>query len=229
VNECGLCERPDETGGYLCLGCTKDTRVRLECWPDLYDGLALFLAPSVSGPQGRGSKPTYAPLPVSVDVLDLRGPGGLVGAAEGWLAVIRRDRRLPVREPRGGAVEARLQRAVAELLGHLPWVVVSWPDAAQFAEDIREVTRSVSSIVRPEEPTPRSMTLGRCVALREGGAVCGATVRLHPGEKAGRCQWCGMTWPPCTWAQLKAWQDEDARAAAEAEKATAGEVSDALA
>ncbi|WP_241778553.1 hypothetical protein [Streptomyces sp. AcH 505] len=196
--------------GYLCLGCVKDLRVRLESWPTLYTGLALFLAPGTGGGQGRGAKPAYGPMPVSEDILDLRGPGGLVGVAEGWVSAIRRDRRMTALAPQGG-VEGRLGAAVAQLLGHLPWVAVSWPDAGAFAADVREVTRSVSSIFVP--PPDRGRRLGNCPALNNDGSLCGAVLRLHQGAKVSSCPWCGASWPPATWAQLKVWQDEDAKVA----------------
>ncbi|MFE5662433.1 hypothetical protein ACFQ7W_00685 [Streptomyces niveus] len=209
MTNCLMCQRYDDTGGYLCLGCTKDTRVRLECWPDLYAGLAPFLAPSGRAAQMRGSRPVYAPLPVSEDVLDLRGPGGLVGVAERWLYDVRRARQLPKARPPMGSVEGRLKSAVAELLGHLPWVVVSWPDAGLFAVDIRDVTRGVASLVSPPEPVDRGTRMGACPADVGDGAVCGAVLRLYAGAKVVTCEWCSTSYPPATWSGLKVLMDED--------------------
>ncbi|MFJ9027589.1 hypothetical protein ACIRQP_03535 [Streptomyces sp. NPDC102274] len=215
MNTCLLCEQPDDTGSYLCPGCTKATRVRLELLPALYEGLAPFLTPAAAGSQPRGSKPAHAPLPVAVDILDLRGPGGMVGVVENWVGVIHQARAYsgPVRHS-GLSIEARLKSAVAELLNHLPWVAVSWPDAGVFAADIRELTRSVSSIVDPQGLVDRGTRMGACVAQIDGGAACGAVLRLFRGEKAVTCRWCGTVYPPVTWTSLKQWQDEDEKTTA---------------
>lgn len=222
---CLLCHRASD-GGYLCLGCTKDTRVRLECWPDLYTGLAAVLAPAGGTATVRGPRPAYAPLPVSEDILDLRGPGGLVSAAEDWVSAIGQERghERPDRFAssyaialRGSlAIADRLRAAVAELLGNLPWVAVSWPDAGAFAVDIRDVTRSVASIVSPPAPVDRSTRMGNCPADIGDGAVCGAVLRLHAGAKVVKCPRCATTYPSATWAGLKVLMDADAKAAADA-------------
>ncbi|MET9479853.1 hypothetical protein [Streptomyces sp. NPDC006638] len=216
---CLLCERYDDTGSYLCPLCTKQTRVRLECLPDLYAGLLPFLTPAAGGGQGRGSRPVFAPLPVTEDVLDLRGPGGLVGVAEHWLAIISKERGA------GGTVsdlhltiEARLKAAVAELLAHLVWVAVSWPDAGVFAEDIRQVTESVRSIIEPRVPVDRGTRVGNCPAEHDDGAICGAVLRLLPGARVVTCSWCGCSYPPAMWAGLKVLIDEDDAAAKSAEQ-----------
>ncbi|MFD7224811.1 hypothetical protein ACFV9P_27985 [Streptomyces sp. NPDC059892] len=198
--------------GYLCLGCTKSTRARLECLPDLYEGLAAFLAPSGGSAQVRGSRPVHAPLPVSEDVLDLRGPGGLVGVAERWAGIIREQRGMRPPKP-AGSVEGRLKTAVAELLGHMPWVAVSWPDAGVFAADIREVTRSVASIVAPPAPIDRGTRMGNCPAEFEDGEICGAVLRLYAGAKVVTCEWCSTNYPPVMWSGLKVLMDADTKAA----------------
>ncbi|EFL01611.1 predicted protein [Streptomyces sp. SPB78] len=235
MNTCQLCEG-DLEDGYLCVACALATRAHLERWPALYRGLAAFLAPRVGGARVRGAHPVHAPLPVNEDVLDLRA-GGLAQAAEGWAEAVRRDRRaerpapLPVGRSRpscalpqngrlaldarkaiSGTVEARLVAAVAELLDAMPWIVVSWPDAGAFAADVRDVTRSLSSMFVP--PTPRAKRLGNCPAQFEDGVICGAAIRLEQEAKVARCPYCGTTYPPATWADLKVLMDADAKVAA---------------
>ncbi|MGW3486529.1 hypothetical protein [Streptomyces sp. NPDC001054] len=235
MTACLLCEN-DLEDGYLCVACTLATRARLERWPALYRGLAAFLAPRVGGARVRGAHPVHAPLPVNEDVLDLRA-GGLAQAAEGWAAAVRRDRRaerpapLPVRRSRpscalpqngrpapavlratGGSPEARLVAAVAELLDAMPWIVVSWPDAGAFASDVREITRSLTSMFVP--PAPRAKRLGNCPAQFEDGVICGAVIRIEQGAKVARCPYCGTAYPPATWADLKVLMDADAKDAA---------------
>ncbi|MBV7671398.1 hypothetical protein STHAL_18270 [Streptomyces halstedii] len=210
---CQLCTHHDAMGGYLCPGCTKATVVRLECLPALYDGLLPFLAPSSAIGQGRSGKGGHAPLPVREDILDLRAPGGIVGVAEGWLAAVRKERGMRPLAP-AGSVEGRLNAAVSGLLANLPWIAVSWEQAGLFAGEIRALARDVQSIVAPAVDTVRGTRIGTCPAVHDDGGVCGAVLRLGHGETVVRCDWCSTAWPPATWAQLKAWQDEDQAAAA---------------
>ncbi|MCX4780081.1 hypothetical protein [Streptomyces sp. NBC_01264] len=211
MSTCLLCEQPDETGGYLCPGCTKATVGRLHALPGLYDELLPFLAPGSSGSSGRRPSAVSAPLPVSEVVLSLRGPGGVVGVVEDWLAAVRDARRMQAAQP-VGSVESRLRAAVAGLSANMAWIAVSWPDAGTFAEEIRSLERDIASIVDPSDRGDRGTRLGACPAVDVGGVICGAILRHHPGTKAVACEWCGCTYPPATWPGLKTWMDHDERA-----------------
>ncbi|MGW1219490.1 hypothetical protein ACWD6O_34470 [Streptomyces californicus] len=212
MNTCQMCEQPNEIGGLLCTGCTKATVVRLESLPALHRGLAPFLQPVGGIGAGRSGKGGPAPLPVNEEILDLRGPGGLVGAAERWLDDVRRDRGHAAITPSGG-VEARLRAAVDGLLSEMAWIALSWPSAGYFAKDIRDLVNSVRSIIAPVPAVEAGQRVGNCPAVvQPAGTLCGAVLRLAPGEKAVRCQWCGTAYPPYVWAQLKVWIDEDTRA-----------------
>ena len=208
---CQLCTQHDAMGGYLCPGCTKATVVRLDCLPALYDGLASFLAPSSAVGQGRSGKGGPAPLPVVEGVLDLRAPGGMVGVVENWLAAVHQDRGWAPRVP-VGSVKGRLDTAVNGLRRNMPWIAVSWEQAGTFAEEIRDLARSVSSIIRPAAPTEQGTRIGRCPAQFDDGGVCGALLRLAPGERVVTCSWCRTSYPPATWVGLKVLVDQDAAA-----------------
>lgn len=210
MNTCLLCEQPDETGGYLCPGCTKATVVRLECLPGLYDGLLPFLAPSAAVSQGRSGKGGPAPLPVREEILDLRGPGGMVGVVEDWLSAIRLERRMRQLVP-AGSIDGRLKSAVSGLLANMPWIAVSWPSAGTFAEEIRDLTKSVRSIISPSAATERGTRIGNCPAQFEDGVICGAVLRLPAGERVVTCEWCQTSYPPASWVGLKVLIDADAR------------------
>ncbi|WP_329615640.1 hypothetical protein OG244_23285 [Streptomyces brevispora] len=212
MGTCLLCDTNDSAGGYLCLACTKATVVRLECLPDLYDGLVPFLTPSTAVSQGRSGKGGPAPLPVVEDVLDLRGQ--MVGALEDWLAAVRQERGM--RFPGPGGVDGRLAAAVAGLLANLPWIAMSWSEAGTFAAEIRELANSVRSIIAPAPTADRGQRLGNCPAMDPSGTLCGAVLWLPRGGKAVRCKWCDTRYPPYVWAQLKTWmaEDEKARSAA---------------
>ncbi|QEU76465.1 hypothetical protein CP967_08530 [Streptomyces nitrosporeus] len=195
----------------LCVTCTQNTRQHLYDLPALYAALETHLAPSMAAGHGRRSTGGPAPLPVREDILDLRSAGGILGVLEDWHRAVRRDRRMhPPQTP--GGIPQRLQRAVSALTAHMPWIVSTWPQAGTFAAEIRDLHRDVSSIVTPPD-TDRGRHIGHCPAAYEDGVICGAVLRLLPGETVARCDWCETTWPPTTWMQLKAWQDEDAAAA----------------
>lgn len=211
MDTCLLCESPLD-GGMLCVGCTKATRVRLESLPALYRGLAPLLAPSASTGQGRSGKGGPAPLPVSLDVLDVRGPGGMAALLESWVDAVRSERRRP-EQSHLGSPEGRVERAAGELLGHLPWIAVSWSEAGDFAREVRELTRTVSTMIRPPVHDD-SIRIGHCPAVHENGTICGAVLRLGRGERVVVCGWCGYSYPPATWAGLKVFMDEDAAAGA---------------
>lgn len=210
---CLLCERHDETGSYLCPGCSKSTRVRLEALPVLYRGLGVLLAPAGGAPQGRGGKGGPPPLPVSEGILDMRGV--MVGTLEDWLSAARQERGMRQQPAARRGVDGRLDAAVEGLLRHMPWITVSWPQAGEFAGEVRDLAGAVASMLRP--PTPeRGPRVGNCPAVDPSGAICGAVLRLAPGEKAIVCPWCTCSYPPYVWAQLKTWVDEDAKASSAA-------------
>lgn len=210
---CQLCTQHDAMGGYLCPGCTRDTVVRLECLPTLYAGLLSFLAPSASIGQGRAGKGGPAPLPVREAVLDLRGPGGMVGVVEDWLSSVRDERRMAQPARPTASVEGRLSAAVTGLIGQMPWIAVSWPQAGTFAAEIREVVRSARSIIAPHDPVERGIRLGTCPAVDSSGTICGAVLTYRRGEMVVTCPWCTCTYPPAMWAGLKVFIDKDAKVA----------------
>jgi hypothetical protein len=210
VNQCGLCEEPLEEG-YLCLGCAKATRVRLEALPTLYGGLAALLPPAGGTSGIRSGKGGPPPLPLNENILDMRSGGGMVATLESWVDAIRHDRGRP-EVLHTGSPTGRITRTVGELLGHMPWVAVSWPEAGLFAGEIRELAREVSSIIRPPVPDC-GRRIGNCPAQFEDGVICGAVLRLEPGERVVTCRWCQTSYPPAMWMGLKVLIDEDARAA----------------
>ncbi|MFF4847976.1 hypothetical protein [Streptomyces sp. NPDC001194] len=208
MSVCLLCNQPDETGGHLCPCCTKATVGRLAALPGLYDELLPFLTPGSGSSPARRAAAVSAPMPVSEIVLSLRGPGGMTGIVEDWVAAVRAARDMGPASA-VGSVSARLSAAVRELVNHMPWVSVSWPDAGTFAEEIRDLVRDVVSIVDPRDRSDRGTRLGACPSVDTSGVICGAILRHYSGAKAVACDWCGCTYPPATWPGLKAWMDHD--------------------
>ncbi|MFH9761337.1 hypothetical protein ACH4MJ_04280 [Streptomyces anulatus] len=205
MDTCTHCHAPDPTGSTLCVHCTTRLTGHLAELPRMYEALAGHLAPGSASGQGRGGKGHPAPLPLRVDILDLRAE---FDAVSDWLSAVHDARRL--RAPRlTGDSLTRLHTAVAGLLAHMPWIVSGWPAAGDLAGEIGELHRSAASVVDPD-PRPRGRRIGHCQSIDPSGAICGAVLHLAPGEQVARCDWCSMAWPPATWMQLRAWQTENA-------------------
>ncbi|MFG2747237.1 hypothetical protein ACGFY0_45300 [Streptomyces chartreusis] len=213
MTDCGMCETPIEHG-YLCPGCTRALADRLQRMPRLHSALEPFLTPGATGDttSGRTGR-SEAPLPVVEHVLDLRGPGGIVGVLEDWHKAMQRDRRLS--PPRSyGTIEGRISRAAHALARNAPSLAVEWPAASLLAREVYDLERDVASITGTTEQTPRGTRLGPCPAEHTDGTLCGAILRLHSGEQLVTCPWCGHTYPPATWTQLKQLIDHDEQRAA---------------
>ncbi|MFZ3558143.1 hypothetical protein [Streptomyces sp. BH055] len=193
---CGLCER-DLEHGYLCPGCTHATGQRLDAAPRWYEALAGFLQPAATGPaEGvRNGGRTEAPLPVDERTFSLRGPGGIVGVLEDWRSAMQDDRGWgqPVI---AGNTERRVLVAARALSINLEWIASSWPLAGAMAEEIRDLERSVRSVVAPTDPAERPVRMGPCPTVLAEDARCGAVLTRRPGEGTITCRWCGSTWPP---------------------------------
>ncbi|MEU9861303.1 hypothetical protein AB0D99_10525 [Streptomyces sp. NPDC047971] len=208
-----MCENPIEDG-YLCPGCTRALADRLGRMPRLYTALAPFLTPGAAGDTtgGRTGR-SEAPLPVVEHVLDLRGPGGIVGVLEDWHAAMQRDRHLTP-PPIFGSVEGRITRAAFALRRNAPSLAAEWPAAGLLAREIHDLERSVASIAGAIDHAPRGQRLGPCPAQHTDGSLCGAILHLRPGDTIVTCPWCSHTYPPGTWSQLKQLIDHDEQQAA---------------
>lgn len=204
---CTHCHAPDPTGSTLCVHCTTRLTAQLQQLPPMYEALAGHLAPGSSSGQGRSGKGHPAPLPLRVDILDLRAEFDTVS---GWLSAVHADRQL--RGPRlTGDTLTRLHTAVAGLLAHMPWIVSGWPAAGDLAHEISDLHRSATTVVDPD-PRPRGRRIGHCPAAHTDGSLCGAVLTLQPGETVVSCTWCSASYPPALWAGLKQLIDADTAA-----------------
>jgi hypothetical protein len=216
VTTCQLCEH-HETDGYLCPGCVRTLAEQLLRMPALYRALAAFLHPAARGTQHGSQAPAVeAPLPVAEHVLDLRGPGGMVGILETQRAAMHTARgwAAPVL---GVGILNRVTLAAGALAHSLDWAAESWPDVGELARTIRDLHGSAASVVHPRLAEERGTRLGMCpqlVSEDEGEGVCGAVLRHYPGDRAVTCRWCGTVYEPHAWGALREWIDyEESNAA----------------
>ncbi|MFJ6615435.1 hypothetical protein ACIQPT_34745 [Streptomyces sp. NPDC091289] len=206
---CTHCHTPDPTGSTLCIPCTTRLTDQLHQLPRMYAELAGHLTPGSASGQGRAGKGGPAPLPLRVDVLDLRSEFETVC---GWLGAVHDDRHLPAPQLAGDTL-TRLHTAVAGLLAHMPWIAVSWPAAGDLAQEVNDLHRAAASVVDPD-PRPRGRRIGHCPAAHPDSTICGAVLTLQPGETVVSCPWCTASYPPALWAGLKQLIDADERVAA---------------
>ncbi|MFZ3494605.1 hypothetical protein ACODT5_15500 [Streptomyces sp. 5.8] len=198
------------TSGHLCSRCRAATAGRLTRIPALYRLLAAELQPA-AGPASFGRvRLVEAPLPVSADVLTMRGPGGIVGVLEDWWTAMQASRAgsAPVIS---GTFEQRVSNAAARLAFHLDYIV-DWAQAGSFATEIRQLDERALTIVCPPDTSERGERLGPCPAEYDDGSRCGAVLRYYRGNVHGvTCPWCAVVYPPASWADLRAWIDHDER------------------
>ncbi|WP_405710045.1 hypothetical protein OG264_16000 [Streptomyces xanthophaeus] len=192
---------------YLCPRCRASTAGRLTRLPALYRLLEPELQPSASAPSYGRTSLVEAPMPVSCEVLTLRGPGGIVGVLEDWWAAMQASRAgsPPVIS---GTYEDRVQTAARRLVFHLDYIV-DWEQAGSLATEIRHLDEAALAIVCPRDTTAQGTRIGPCPAATTIGTLCGATLRLMPGATTVTCPWCEVTYPPSSWTELRAWMDHD--------------------
>lgn len=202
--------RTELNGIRLCGRCRAATAGRLQRMPALYRLLAYSLElPAAPTAYGR-VRLVEAPLPVSGPVLDLRGPGGMVGLLEDWRAGMHAEH---VWAPPAvsGDIEARVGHAASSLLGNLYWIASEWDQAPTFATEVRRLDEAALAIICPPDiPLERGERLGPCPAETSTGALCGAMLRYYRSSGTDvTCPWCHVVYPPDSWADLKAWIDHD--------------------
>ncbi|GAA2351687.1 hypothetical protein [Streptomyces carpaticus] len=203
MNHCLACERElrdPRVTDRLCRRCTDATTARLLRMPGLYAALDAFLAPGATRPEASGTRPVEAPLPVREQTLVLRGPGGMVGVLEDWRRALHDDLEWAPPTPAGDTA-ARVAAAADALHTNMPWIASSWPQAGQFADEVRDLEAAALTIVSPQ---PRPYRIGRCVGLGSDGTECGANLTAEEGATEVRCPWCHRAWPPDTWLTLRA-------------------------
>lgn len=193
---CRACERPlYGAAGALCTACGEAISGHLAVLPALFEQLEEFLEPPRRGGE-RGARAVEAPIPLNLDVVDLRAE--LAGVLSGWhealFEALGWDPPAPVAD-----VAKRVTAAAEALFVNRLWITESWEAAGDFAGELRDLCRSAESIVGPRE---RSRRLGYCPNAVDG-VLCGAVVWLPPAASTAMCRWCGTPWGPERWMELQ--------------------------
>lgn len=204
------CGHTSDVPAQLCAACANQLRQNLTDLPGLYTLLAAWLQPGSRKPEYGSSSSVEAPLPVREAVLNLRGPGGIVGVLEDWHSAIC-DSRGFTAPSHAGDTTTRIARAVDALQGNLTWISITWTLGNDLAQELRRLEIECLAIIDPPEHT--GTTLGPCPADLGNDTACGAILRVPPGAVEVRCRACGHHWPPSTWRAMREWMDYDRAAA----------------
>jgi hypothetical protein len=199
----------------LCNPCTTHLHQRLTRMQPLYAALSGFLAPTGRRPEYGTAPATEAPLPVRTEVLDLRGPGGIVGILEDWRAAAHAARGFTPPDA-AGLIPTRIEAAACALQANMSWISLTWDMGPAMATEIRSLEQRALAVISPPD---RTIPLGPCPADSGDGTPCGTILRVPAGTTDVRCRGCGRVWPPSLWLPMRRWMDYDRAQAEEAEAA----------
>lgn len=188
---CPCCHRVLRDGETLaCRICREQGTGWLRALPGLYAASASYLAPgrSASG-TGRVSGSKSAPLPARCDVLDARGPGGVVWVVTQWEEVVRSE--LGFGEvPFRGDYERSLVGSVEFLVANAAWLYGHFGAVQELHDEIRACYLRLDGLVNS---TNRERSVN--VSCECGNVLRGVTLST-PGR---RCRSCGKSH---TWSEL---------------------------
>lgn len=192
---CVLCGRQGPK--RVCDRCLDATEQHLKSLSLYYRRLGEFLKPgsTTSSPVSGGS--SEAPLPVKVDVLSLRGPGGIAGVLTAWEDDWRNVLGWSAR-PFRGTTEQTVDGAALFLLRNWPWCADKHPAPELFADEIREL---VDACRLHTEGRSDIRVIGECPVVTEHG-VCGSKLFAAPFLSVIRCRKCRTEWPESDWLKL---------------------------
>ena len=204
---CTHCPRllhADELHRQVCKVCEDRAGTQLRDLATLYGQLADVLQPGAT-PSGGGRVTTSksAPLPVALQPLSLRGPGGIVTVLVGieirWLEA----NRFTTPGFRGN-YEQELPKCVKVLVNQLPWASDEY---ALVADDLRLISTlhgQATSAVTGERDV--RVPLGTCPTVIDDatGEVCGTKLRTSPWATSIRCGLCNTQWARDDWLRLGA-------------------------
>ncbi|MFG2618047.1 hypothetical protein ACGFXC_10505 [Streptomyces sp. NPDC048507] len=187
---CTACSRRSAVPRVLCWPCVDRARRYLAELPVLHDALAVALVPG-SGEQQRVSGSREAPLPCVLDVLSLRGPGGMADILTEWLEAVHEARELGRPRWRG---RDRVREVCQRLDDHMSWIALDFAaGAADLLAELKTLSTAARSLAFPERAR---VPLGVCPLDAEGGQPCGGSLQGSLTSGTVRCSTCRTVWPP---------------------------------
>ncbi|MFQ6194859.1 hypothetical protein [Streptomyces sp. NPDC000405] len=199
---CRICPRllwADELHRYACRPCEQRLTEHLAQLPGLVRDLRGLLLPGAhtSGPTYRSRSGRVPAAPLRLDVLDVIT--AVTATLDSWL----RDwhETLSWDAPTYG--KDPLAEAAAALRANILWAVEQHPAVADFATEVAELYRTVTSLI---DPAKRARRIGNCPTPieEEERRTCGAVLRYTPGATTITCPWCRGAWDAIDLAALMA-------------------------
>jgi hypothetical protein len=203
---CTHCPRllhADELARPVCRVCEDRATEQVRAFPDLYEKLGRVLRPGATPTGGgRASAGRTAPLPVALQPLSLRGPGGIVsmllGIEQRWRIELDWNY-LPQR----GGYEKSLAGTVKVIVNNLPWACDEYKHVADDLKLISILHQQADDAVNGTRDV--RVPIGCCpVVNEETGAACGERLKVSPWAPSIRCGGCGVQWRRDEWLRLGA-------------------------
>lgn len=202
ANRCTHCPRllhANEHGRYACYICEDRAREQLLALPGLYDQLGDVLQPGSSTNDVRiTSSPTAAPLPVALQPLDLRGPGGIATQLRAVEDAWRHALGWTV-STFSGTAEQTLTVVIPFLTNNLPWACDKYDEVA---DDLDTIGRLHARARNTATGNQARLIRVVCRYLYDDGTECGAKLPVDINRAAARCQTCGTRWGRDEWMGL---------------------------
>ncbi|MFD0405602.1 hypothetical protein [Kitasatospora sp. NPDC127116] len=201
--QCAHCPRllrHNELHRLVCYVCEERATDQLQAMPDLYDQLARVLRPgAVTRNAGHVTGATRTPpLPVSLQALNLRGPGGVVSVLmeieQRWRIQLDWDH-LPSR----GGYEKSLAGTVKFLANNMRWACGDYEEIAYDLDTISSLHNQAQQTVTGYRPRLIPVT---CLAQYDDGTECGAQIRMDINRTSVLCLMCGTRWGRDDWVRL---------------------------
>lgn len=199
---CPVCHRTTATRHTRCRNILDQ---RIANLPALYTLLAAVLEPGTA-PGTRVSGTRTPPLPVRLEPLNLRGPGGIITTLADWEDDWA-GRRNFTHHHRGNT-EHDLAQIVIFLRHNLDWALDHHPAVADFADEIRDITTTCNSALGLRTNHKR---IGNCPTVGEDGHTCGRTLYADPYLDTIHCDRCHSEWPRNRWLILGAAMAQNAQ------------------
>lgn len=172
---CAVCDSPARERVHR--GCRERMADALRELPQLYRQLAAALLPSRRGGDGRSATRT-APIPCSLDVLDLRGRGGIEGVVGGWARDLCEREQWDI--PAYQSVIAIVDWGCGVLLANLTVICDEHDAVKEIAAELAQITGQARRIVTGEKP-PRKIGVA---------CNCGHVLRVTLDTAGVRCPAC---------------------------------------
>jgi hypothetical protein len=173
---CAVCDKPSRTRVHT--GCRERIDANLRELPQLYRQLGDALMPGRRGGDGRSATRT-APLPCSIDTLDLLARGGIEGVVGGWARDLCERENWTI--PHYGTIASTVDWACGTLGLNLAMICDEHPAVRELADELRSIASQARRIITGEAP-PRKVPVA---------CPCGRVLRVTldtPGERCG----CGQ-------------------------------------